>query len=70
MSNPSSLKLYRDILRSINRKLPKQTQNYYWVFTREHFEGHRHECDQEHIDYLVEKGYDSLKYIIKKYTNK
>ncbi|KYQ88565.1 hypothetical protein DLAC_11296 [Tieghemostelium lacteum] len=65
-----SLKLYRTIVRSINTKLPKQTQNYYWAFTREHFEGHRYDDDPEHIEFLISKGYDSLKWVVKKYTNK
>ncbi|KAK5582399.1 hypothetical protein RB653_003982 [Dictyostelium firmibasis] len=68
--HPASMALYRTIVRSINQKLPKQTQGYYWTFTREHFEGHRHESDEEKIEYLVEKGYNNLKFIIKKYTNK
>ncbi|KAF2069597.1 hypothetical protein CYY_009088 [Polysphondylium violaceum] len=63
------LSLYRNIVRAINTKLPQQAQNYYWAFTREHFEGHKEETDPETIDFLVEKGYTSLRWIIKKYTN-
>ncbi|EFA81612.1 hypothetical protein PPL_05603 [Heterostelium album PN500] len=66
--NPKSIALYRTIVRAINTKLPKQAQNYYWAFTREHFAGHKGETDPRDIDLLIEKGYNNLDWIIKKYN--
>ncbi|EGG15784.1 hypothetical protein DFA_10627 [Cavenderia fasciculata] len=66
----TSIGLYRDIVRAINRKLPPQSQTYYWTFTREHFEGHRNDTDPQDVEFLINKGYTSLQWIIKKISDK
>ncbi|GAM27830.1 hypothetical protein SAMD00019534_110060 [Acytostelium subglobosum LB1] len=33
-----------------------------------HFEGHKYETDPRDIDYLINKGYNNLEWVIKKYN--
>lgn len=63
----SGVSFYREVLRSV-RRLPRETQSYYRVLSREKFVAHRDEEDEERTSFIIEKSRADVAWIVQKYT--
>jgi hypothetical protein len=67
LRNRESLRLYKTILRALQRFEDPNARNYYYHYARAHFIGHRDESDPERIHQIIERGKNDMKWILAKY---
>lgn len=61
-----AIRLYREVMRNL-RRLPDQERGYYYNTARTHFVQHMDEDEEERIDLLVNRGYQDMFWVLRKY---